>query len=278
MSDDPIKRILVALDSSATNKSTLQVATALASKLKAQLQALFVEDINLIHLAELPFAREVSASTHTARQLTLADMEKQLSGQVRRLRQMVDQAALQSQLAVEFKVLRGPVASELCMAVQQMDLLIVGKNTQLLRHSEKLGSITRDMLTGSKCSLLLLQHGASLERPVAVVYTGSETSRRALQLGAQLAQGDHDQLSVLYPQAPAASQQKWQDEVTTFAHAHDIMPKHICLKENNTPALLNALAACNGRILLLAADQDTFPAEQLQSLLQQSTRPVILIR
>ena len=278
MSDDPIKRILVALDSSATNKNTLQVATALASKLKAQLQALFVEDINLLHLAELPFAREVSASTYSARQLTLADMEKQLSGQVRRLRQMVDQAALQSKLPVEFTVLRGPVAHELCTAVQQMDLLVVGKNTQLLRHSEKLGNITRDMLTSSKCSLLLLQHGASLERPVAVVFTGSETSRRALQLGMQLAQGDHDQLSVLYPQAPAANQQSWQDEVTTFAQAYDISPKHIFLQENTPPAILNALAACNGRILLLEADQDTFTAEQLQSLLQQSTRPVILIR
>ena len=278
MSDDPIKRILVALDSSETNKSTLQVATALARKLNAQLQALFVEDINLLHLAELPFAREVSASTHIAKQLTLADMERQLSGQVRRLRQLVEQAGLQSQLPVEFKVLRGSVASELCTAVEQMDLLVVGKNTQLLRHSEKLGNITRDMLTSSKCSLLLLQHGASLERPVAVVYTGSNASRRALQLGMQLAQGDHDQLSVLYPQAPEANQQLWQDEVTTFAHAYDIDPKHIRLNENNASALLNALAACNGRILLLEADRGTFPAEQLQALLQQSTKPVILIR
>ena len=64
MSNGSIKRILVALDASAANRTALQTAALLASELQAELQALFVEDINLLRLAELPFAREVVFGSH----------------------------------------------------------------------------------------------------------------------------------------------------------------------------------------------------------------------
>jgi len=278
MSNGSIKRILVALDASELNNSMLLAATSLASRLNAQLEALFVEDINLLRLAELPIAREVSASSRQVRQLTPADMERQLRTQVERLRRFVQSAAQQANLKVEFRVLRGQIASELNLAVTQMDLLIIGKNTQALRRSEKLGRITQAVLLSSNCNVLLLQHGAAVERPVAVLFSGSEASQRTLLLGIQLAQGDHEQLSVFYPPLPDEKQQALQEQVTALTSQFGIAPRHIVLAEINAQNILAALGTCQGRLLLLETNPDLLPDDQLQSLLRQSNIPVILVR
>ncbi|MGB7837261.1 MAG: universal stress protein, partial [Terrimicrobiaceae bacterium] len=55
-----IRRILVALDASAHSRAALEAACELALGLDAELSGLFVEDINLLRLAQLPFASEIS--------------------------------------------------------------------------------------------------------------------------------------------------------------------------------------------------------------------------
>ena len=53
--DHTPRRILVALDASAHSHAALAAAVALAARLHAEIEGLFVEDINLLRLAELPF-------------------------------------------------------------------------------------------------------------------------------------------------------------------------------------------------------------------------------
>ena len=57
-------RILVALDESEDHQRVLQSAAEVAARLKAELRGLFVEDVNLLRLAELPCAREVHQTGH----------------------------------------------------------------------------------------------------------------------------------------------------------------------------------------------------------------------
>ena len=52
-------RILVALDASPQSEAALRAAAELAALLEAELEGLFVEDINLLHLCGLPFGREI---------------------------------------------------------------------------------------------------------------------------------------------------------------------------------------------------------------------------
>ena len=275
MSNNKIKHILVALDASEANKSILQAANALADKLNAEVQALFVEDINLLHLAELPFAREMTYGSPTARQLTLADIEKQLNAQVERMRHYVESYSQQGNVKVSFSVTRGRIESEVCTAAELTDLLIVGKNTQLIRHSEKLGKVTQGIITGAKCDVLLLQYGSEISLPVAVLYDGTEASQRALQMAIQIAKGDDDKLVIFYP---ANLQEQLQPEVSKITSQVGIEPSHLQLKTDTPEGILDALAKCNGRMLLLEANMKTLTQEQIQLLLRQSNIPVVLIR
>src|SRR5690554_1918052 len=55
-------RIIVGLDTSLAAREALQLAVRLAASVDARLKGVFVEDENLLSLADLPFAREISFS------------------------------------------------------------------------------------------------------------------------------------------------------------------------------------------------------------------------
>ena len=69
-------RIWVALDESPRSTAALTAAAALAGELDAELAGLFVEDVNLQHLFDLPFAREFSVLTGAGRPLSQGDVER----------------------------------------------------------------------------------------------------------------------------------------------------------------------------------------------------------
>lgn len=278
MSNAGIKRILVALDASEANRSALLAATSLASQLQAEVQALFVEDINLLRLAELPFAREMMVGSSQGRRITLATMEQQIQTQATRLRHFVETIAQQNKVKVDFKVLRGQISNELCLAAQQMDLLILGKSTQLLRPSLKLGTVAQEVLAAVKCNVLVLQHAASIERPVVVLFDGAEASQRALQLAMQLAHGDHDQFKVIYPATSADRQQALQQQVAALTTPHGIEAGQIHLTSNTPAAILQVLANSTGRVLIIEATNEILNSEAITALIQQSDTPVIVIR
>ena len=275
MNSKTIKRILVAVDASQANRSLVQAANMLASKLDAELQALFVEDINLLQLAELPLAREMTYGSMSSKQLSLPELEKQLQAQVARIRQFVEEAAQLNNTNVNFNVARGQIETELCSAAQDSDLLIVGKNTQLTRYSEKLGRISQEIISRTNCNILLLQHGSELGLPVVVFFDGSQASQRALQLGMQLAKDDHDQLVVIYPRD---GKQNLQQQVLAQTSQSSIEPTQIELIDNSPDTIIDALVNCNGRVLLLADEKEIFTPVQRQTIIKRSQPPVIVIR
>jgi len=278
MNNTAIKRILVALDASEANRSALQVATLLASQLHAELQALFVEDTNLLRLAELPFAREMMFGSREGRRITLVNMERQMAAQATRLRQLVEAAAQQNQIKADFRIVRGQISQELCLAAQQMDLLILGKSTQLLQQSLKLGKVAQDVLAAANSNLLVLQYGARIERPVAVLFSGSEASQRALEFAIQLARGDHDQLTVIYPAVDSKRHQELQKQVESLTRPLGVDARQIVLSCNSSDALLQAITHYNSRVLVVEASTNDFKPDDIKFLIQQSHIPVIVMR
>lgn len=57
----------------------------LARELEAELLGLFIEDVELLRFASLPFAREIGGASAQARTLDLASLERQLRAQARAL-------------------------------------------------------------------------------------------------------------------------------------------------------------------------------------------------
>ncbi len=125
-----IRRILVALDTSPHSRAALAAAANLAARLEAQLIGVYVEDMNLLRLAQLPFAQEIHYASATPQKLDKDVMEKQLRSQADRARNDLRQTAEQYALEWSFQVLRGLVAAELLTAAEEADLLVLGRTSR----------------------------------------------------------------------------------------------------------------------------------------------------
>jgi nucleotide-binding universal stress UspA family protein len=120
-----VRRILLALDTTARNLPSFESAVELASQLEAELAALFIEDPNLLRLAGLSFAREIRFPSATEEETEPARIERELRVLAEQMRQALA-AAERAKLRWSFRVVRGAIATELRAAVTEADLLLLG--------------------------------------------------------------------------------------------------------------------------------------------------------
>lgn len=273
-----INRILVALDTSTANRHILQAAITLANRLNAQLNALFIEDADLLKAAELPFVREVTYGSSSGKTMNVAGMERSIASQTARLRKLVETIAQQNQIKIPFDVLRGNVAHELCNTPGRSDLLVIGKNTLTLGKSQKIGSITRLVLSSAGCNLAVLQYGCNIERPVVVSFSGSEASQRALLLAIELAHEDHNQLIVILPAVDDVTYRQLCRMIQEKIVDQRLQVSLARLQENSAEQILSVIQQFHGRIFLVESDNTFLTQLQKQALVMQANIPVILLR
>ncbi len=210
-----IRRILIALDASAQSLAALEQAAALAARLDAELLGLFVEDINLLRLAGLPFAREIGAHSARTRRLDDAGMERTLRVQARRAQQALSSVSERLRVQCSFRVARGQVGVRVLEAAHDVDLVTIA-----LARRRAFSPTARAVMAGAPRPLLLLQQGAGLRSPVLVIYDGSAAADRALDVARQLAQalggqGGED-LSVLIPEREYENLARLKQEIDGF--------------------------------------------------------------
>ena len=102
-----IRRILVALDASPHSLPLLQVAAELASRMEAELLGLFVEDIELLRLADSPYACEILYPSATQTPLSRATMELKLRTLSEIARKALAAAASRAQVQWSFRTVCG---------------------------------------------------------------------------------------------------------------------------------------------------------------------------
>ncbi|HEU4678721.1 MAG TPA: universal stress protein [Terrimicrobiaceae bacterium] len=191
-----IRRILVALDASAHSRAALEAASDLASRFDAELTGLFVEDINLLRLAELPFAHEVTYPSARRRALDLEAVEHLFKGIAEQARRTMAEVAGRFHVPWTFRVARGRVAAELLAALAEADLLMIGLSSRE-SGSLRLGSTALATITDAPRAVLLLRRGVSIREPAMVVFDGSEASLKTLAAATDLARACGDGLVVV---------------------------------------------------------------------------------
>jgi len=267
-----IRRILVALDSSRHSLAALEAAAELAAHTEAELLGLFVEDINLLRLARLPFASQVSSTSVGAESVDSARMERELRAQAQQARKALEAAALRVRVPWSFRVARGDVAAEVLAAAEEADLLTLGKRG-LARNGQMLGSTAHAALTNVRRSLLLSQHGSPLRQPVLVLYDGSEGSRQALEVALKLAGAAGHRLIVLLLTEQAGD---LRDEVARLVGLKGPPVRYQTTYGANAISLSHALRhEPDGFLVLSGAGR--LSREEIRKLLQEVKNPVLLI-
>ena len=214
-----VQRILVAIDSSPYGSAALAAAAMLATELRVELQGLFIEDINLLRLAGLPFSREIDDSSGTSRPLDIETMEQALRTRAEGVRRAIAETAQRTSLRWSFRIFRGNLAQTMLAETLEGDLLLIGR--------EK----------ASPASSPATVRGG----PIMVIDEGSRSSDRVFDTAARLARQHADTIVALTT---------CDDSETAGRHAGISSPFYLQRCPNTVEALLRAVRQWQPQLLL----------------------------
>jgi nucleotide-binding universal stress UspA family protein len=199
MTDLPgrFRRILVALDASRQSQTALEAAAEMAERMQAELEAMFVEDIDLLHLAELPFSHEIGFTSASRRLLDSTAMARALRIRASEARAMLESIAAKHKITSTFRVARGKVLEELLAATETVDMVAVGTRGHKLGRGKQVGSTYSGVLQSCRCSVLVLQENIAPGDAIVVLFDGSDASIRALELAQTMSASHHDPVVVV---------------------------------------------------------------------------------
>jgi nucleotide-binding universal stress UspA family protein len=272
-----IRRILVALDASTDSLAALGAAADLCARLNAELIGLFVEDINLLRLAELPFARECYCFSAANEPMDTACMERALKVQAEQARRALAEAAERANVRWSLRITRGRVASEILAAGVEADLITLGKAGASLNPRKRVGSTARAVATRARRSLLLVEQGCSVAKQVLAIYDGSASSMDALALAVSLAGLSGSELTVFIAARSRDAEQRLENRAREFVAAREIVVRFRRLSTPDLPGLLRAVSSAGKGMLVIGKRSSILGEEAVAQLVSDIEGPLLLV-
>lgn len=274
----PFHRILVALDASTSSLDALHTAVELAARFNARVQGLFVEDINLLRLAGLPFAREVSFLSSALYTLKSPEMESQLRAQAARIRSALARAANRAGVDWAFRTVRGAVGAEVLAAGADSDLVILGKIGRSLPGPRPSGSTVRTLVTRRRGMTLVMQTRFEWTGiPVAAVYDGTEAAGKTLATAAALARSTEAPLRIFIV-GNTADADRLRGGAEQQLREQGIAAVFIRLVIPTPTQLAERIHRETAGPVVIPCTEDWFSGEKLCGLVDEIVNPVLLIR
>jgi nucleotide-binding universal stress UspA family protein len=248
-----MRRIAVTLDACQLSSSTLEEAVQLAARMGAQLEGIFVEDIDLIQLAELPFLREVRSVSRSENAINLTRMEQELRVLARRAERLLGEHAARQNVSWSFRIWRGSIDTELLTADADADVFALTRmGTRLARPATK--------------------------KAVSVVFTGTEASRRALETAMSLTIDPYKELNILLPAENEAEAMRLQELATRQLGEQAVSAEFIPLKDGSLNEVLEVLADSSSAVLIVERDNQLMQAPSLRRSLSNLNCPLLIVR
>jgi nucleotide-binding universal stress UspA family protein len=273
-----IRRILVALDASPDSLAALEAAAKLARHLQAELVGLYVEDINVLRVAERPFARQVTFAGDV-RSVKRGELEAQFRTQAESARSALARVANRSHLRWSFRVSRGQIATELIAATPDMDLITLARlgGSPLARRG--LGRTARAVLAEATLPVLLLGRQLHLALPALVLFDDSAAAETALALGFRLWAEKTDSLVVLLASSSSEEIQRLKAAARKLlVEAGGKEPRFRIVFPIDASQLSHACTDEGAGVLILPGPSNLFSKTDFETLLVQLEVPILLVR
>lgn len=273
--NEKTNRILVAIDGSPHSLAALKLGAELAANIDAELVGIYVEDINLIRVAALPITREVGFYSAQISEVEIQRLKRQLRAQARRAEQALALIAESAEVQWSFQIAQGFIHTEILAAAEEADLVVMGKSGWSRR--KQLGSTAQTMVVQFKQKILIFQAGVALGRPVMAVYTGSEVSKKALQVILELRTEDNP-FTILISTNDAVRVKELKTEIQEWAEKNRVKPDYLWIPKIDEATIARQVWSINCGMLVLPAESDLLPSEQLLNLLNKIDCAVYLVR
>ena len=219
--------------------------------------ALFIEDVNLIKLAELPFAKELDRSSGVMRPLDPGALARALQADARRLQQRLAEESERRQISVSMKVVRGQYLTTAMQMAEKSDIVFLN-DIATSPYAKTGAQRTRRIPIGHK--------------PIWILYDGSAETQRCLSLALSLAQKDRSELIIVFTDSAAGDKLDTQKDQIVSDYP-DLPCQYLPLSDKETLSHLIEQKGCSV-LVLSRVEQDRQGAD---SVLGRIRCPRILV-
>ena len=273
----PKRRILVGLNASRVSEEMQRIAAQIATFLKAEINGLFVEDINLIHLAQLPFAAEIRTISNKTFPLDVEDMQRRLKTEATLLRYELEQMAIDHELEWTFDVVRGLVTQELLRAAKNADLLILGRFSQHKRFQKGIGSTALTAVHQADSPVLIVTPEINFYNPLLLLYDGSSAAEQALRLSIALAQTSQ-QIQIILSSNDESELIRFKNRVANILNSSNIYYSYHLPSPSNENRLVEIIHDVQPSIIVYGHGADTAWTDAVELLLHATNYPLLIVR
>jgi len=268
---DATTPIVVAINAARRCGETLELATALATSVGADLEVVFVEDADLLRLADLPVTREIDRISGMSRELDSRRMLRALHCEARQLRRELARIGRASAVRSTLRVVRGHYLTEALAASASVDVTFVHSARRPL-PGEHLPSAPLRPIAGPA-------HGrarrAAGRKPLWTLFDGSPASGRALAIAVKLARTLACRLVVVLPVGGVDEIERRKREIQIAADK--VTLQYLVVADNQLSQLGKAPAPGAGSLLVLARKSPHLEDSAARSYLELLTVPVVLV-
>ncbi|MDZ7839324.1 MAG: universal stress protein [Gammaproteobacteria bacterium] len=250
------RRIVVTLDSAQVEPGDLECLLRLADRLDADLEGVFVEDSDLLRLADMTFLREFRPTSQRAESFQSGRMQQELRVMARRAERALAEVAERRGVAVSFRTWRGSIERELLRDIEA-DILAV----------MRLGAIAFQPSRRRAPEL------------VSACFDGSDESARALAMAADLAtDNDGILLQVIMIPGPDAESDELHEHAASLLAEHSGNVVYRFLEDNTVGGLLEMLYESGSTALVMQRDNSMLRNTSLRQYLSRLQCPLFLVR
>lgn len=259
-----MRRVLLAIDSTAGCELSMDTAIGLAHQLQVDLVGLFVEDINLINLAGLPFQQHEIRPSGAVAHLDLFTMERSLKKMAQNAHKMLRVSAKKTRVNWSFQVARGRLITELIATAQEADLLIIGRRSDTSIQQLEIRHTARKQDQGMRGTILVL-------------YDGSDVGKRALLAARQISVEQGRDLEVFFIVKKGASTEALQQQAAEILGDISINIYFRNVKVTDEDALIQTVRKANPIMLVLGMELTTGKKQLVEQLSIKLPCPLIVV-
>lgn len=267
--------ILISLETIHDNRTALDRLAELAALLKAGLHGLYVEDEELLAIAELPFTQEVCLHTPGENTLERHRLEQQMRTVARQAETLLAQTAKQWNVEWRFQRVRGKVIAELSKAAQQTHIVSILAGNRSNYRGRVLPGEKADFNTfmGKSCLVFPPQIAAGEE---IITVIDDQHPLAGLLEPTYLISGQGKRPVIILLQK--SRQDNLRHQIMQFFQPHHLLPEIISLPLANRQQLVDFLNRRTARMVIIHAQNPLLENCPPETWVRQLKTPVMLIR
>jgi nucleotide-binding universal stress UspA family protein len=272
-----LRKILVAVDTSAHSRAALEAAAILAKITEANISGIFVQEEHWNHIGKLSSVSAVNELTGQSQLLKEEDLQQQIELLAKRLQRDLQQISRRHQIEHSWNTKRGEVAEEILKAARDADLITIGRRGRSFIQKNKLGSTARKIIQKADKPVLILKKGLRLGNTLTVLYNATPQSRKGLWMALDIAEENSSELSVMVTAGNQSEGSERDKEVEKLVEDAPIRVNVTMFQQLNVGQFLNIVNYQHSGLLIIPKNQSFLQGEALEITIEHIQCPVLLV-